>query len=389
MATNNNSRNNSSKSGAKKKNTAIIVLCAVLALIFIVVLCIYLIINSKLNKINITNKGEYVTTESTAASQQTEPTTFAEASHDENTQLEQAESQGANFFENGEVAHSDNVRNILLIGVDNRHYEDISKNPGNSDVMILVSINKDKKKIFLSSFMRDTYAYIDYPAELEAIKYVDGSDKLNEANARGGPELLLDTIEGNFKVKVDEYVAVDFYSLIEIIDILGGVELTITDEQATVMNNYIRDMDMYRPNVTDYMNDNVFSQGGTYLMNGTQAVAYCRDRYSGGNDYGRTDKQREVLSLVFEKAKKMSLSQLNDICDAVLPLVYTNISKSEITSLITEVGTYLSYDMEQVRVPFDGLFTSSTATTRYGNQGVLIPDYEATAAKLKATIYGE
>lgn len=375
------------------KNTAVIIVCAILALIFIIVLCVYLIINDKLNKINIVDKGQYieVTTTASESTGAVEATTEAGAQvpADENDQLDEAESKGQNFYsDESQVASAAHVRNILLIGVDNRHYEDISKVPGNSDVMILISINSKTNKIFMTSFMRDTYAYIDYPAVLE--KYnVDGSDKLNEANARGGPELLLDTIEGNFKVKVDEYVAVDFYSLIDIIDILGGVTLTISDEQASVMNNYIRDMDLYRPSVSDYVNENVFTKGGTYLMNGTQAVAYCRDRYSGGNDYKRTDKQREVLALVFEKAKKMSISQLNELADTVLPMVYTNISKNDILTLISGAGSYLTYDLEQLRVPFDGMFTSATATTKYGNQGVLIPDYEATAAKLKQSIYGE
>lgn len=376
---------------AKKKKTnkgsiAVIVLCGILTIVLIIVLCVYLLVKNYINKIDIVTPGEYVTNATTEA-----PETLANASEIHSDERSEIESEILNFIDSNEAASADYVKNIVLIGIDNRHFEDVRVQPGNADAIILLSINEKTKDIYMTSFMRDLYVYIDYPPEIEAQKnedgtqkYVDGYDKINRSNAVGGAELLLDTIENNFKVKVDQYVMINFYSLIDIIDILGGIEVTITDEEAEAMNNYIRDMDRDR-GVEDYETANILTGGGTLVLNGVQAVGYSRERQTTGSDYARTERQRYVLSKVFEKAKTMNLTKLNELANTFLPMVTTNILADEIMAYVTDAITYLGYDWNEMRVPFDGLYTTKTINL----QGMLIPDYEATSNKLIETIFAE
>ena len=206
----------------------------------------------------------------------------------------------------------------------------------------------------------------------------DGYDKINRANAVAGPEFLLDIIEGNFKIKVDDYILVDFYSLIDIIDILGGIPMTLTDAEAEAANNYIRDMDFDR-GVSDWETANVLTGGGDLILNGVQAVGYSRERQTSGSDFNRTSRQRAVIEQIIVKAKKMSVTQLNDLANSILPKVYTNMSESEILGMVADAVTYLGYDLEQYRVPFDNMYESVN--------GNLLPDYEATNQKLQDIIF--
>lgn len=228
--------------------------------------------------------------------------------------------------------------------------------------------------------MRDTAAYIQYSDALKAknSRLKDGYDKINRANAVAGPEFLLDIIEGNFKIKVDDYILVDFYSLIDIIDILGGIPMTLTDAEAEAANNYIRDMDFDR-GVSDWETANVLTGGGDLILNGVQAVGYSRERQTAGSDFNRTSRQRAVIEQIIVKAKKMSVTQLNDLANSILPKVYTNMSESEILGMVADAVTYLGYDLEQYRVPFDNMYESVN--------GNLLPDYEATNQKLQDIIF--
>ena len=369
------------KRKTNKRNVAVIVMCAVLAFILIVVLCAYLILKSYIGKINHVDGDDWNITVNTDETQTDEDGNIVV----ETTMSEEINSSGAENFGNGEGVEKDYVKNILLIGVDNRHFENILSNPGNSDSIILVSINSKTKKIYLTSIMRDTAAYIQYTdalkqkAEAMGKTYSDGYDKINVANARGGPEFLLDIVEGNFKVKVDDYILVDFYSLIDIIDVLGGIPMTITDAEAEAANNYIRDMDFDR-HVEDWETANVLSGGGSLILNGVQAVGYARERQTSGSDFNRTSRQRAVIEQIIIKAKKMSVSQLNDLVNTLFPKVYTNMTEGAILGMVADAVTYLGYDVEQLRVPFDGMYESVSG-------GNLLPDYEATIEKLQSIIF--
>ena len=369
--------NNKKKKKSNSKNIAIIATCSILALILIIVLCVYLVLKSYIGKINKVDPDDWSNITSNTNEVQTDDDGNVIS---DTTMSDEINSSGAENFGDGEGLEKDYVKNIVLIGVDNRHFENILYNPGNSDAIILVSFNSKTHKVYLTSSMRDTAAYIQYSDALKAknSRLKDGYDKINRANAVAGPEFLLDIIEGNFKIKVDDYILVDFYSLIDIIDILGGIPMTLTDAEAEAANNYIRDMDFDR-GVSDWETANVLTGGGDLILNGVQAVGYSRERQTAGSDFNRTSRQRAVIEQIIVKAKKMSVTQLNDLANSILPKVYTNMSESEILGMVADAVTYLGYDLEQYRVPFDNMYESVN--------GNLLPDYEATNQKLQDIIF--
>ena len=221
-----------------------------------------------------TNTGEEVDEISPEESQ-------GEAITDEEQQ--QLEAQMKEFSEAEPVTNDGDVYNVLLVGVDRRD----TSWAGNSDTMILMSLNYEKKQISMISLMRDTY--VDIPGI--------GMRKLNAAHANGAGPLLLETVTQNYKIQVDRYVSVDFNSLIDIIDKIGGVELTLSSEEVRVANNYVKEMCNLRDlDPTSYF----FIQEGTKNCSGIQAVAYARIRYVGNADYERTERQRTVLTKIME-----------------------------------------------------------------------------------------
>ena len=172
------------------------------------------------------------------------------------------------------------VKNVLLIGTDGRTASD----RGRSDTMILLSINSKTDEIFLTSLMRDSYVDIS--------GY--GWNKLNAAYSFGGPELLIDTIQRNFDVKVTDYIAVNFNAFAAVVDAVDGVEINVSDSEAEAINQILHD------EVNELMGDAIdsdyLSSGGKYKLNGKQALSYARIRYVGNADFERTERQREVLS---------------------------------------------------------------------------------------------
>ena len=223
-----------------------------------------------------------------------------------------------------EAVSDDSVYNLLLVGVDRR---DKTWN-GNSDSMMLVSINHAAKRVSVVSLMRDTYV------DIAGIGY----SKLNAAYAYGGGPLLTSTITDTYKVDVSRYAAVDFENMIEIIDALGGVDLEMTDAEVNVANGYMLDMcDTLGLNGYDY----ILPGGGVYHCNGVQAVAYARNRYVGNSDYARTERQRYVISQIVAEIKRMDVMQITQFVKDVLPLVTHNIAESEIWDLVTKAPEIL------------------------------------------------
>ena len=255
------------------------------------------------------------------------------------------------------------IYNLLLVGVDRRD----SSWAGNSDSMILVSVNNKKKIVHMISFMRDLYA--DIPGY--------GVGKLNAACAHGGCPLLVQTIEENYGVNIDNYVSVDFAGLIHIIDAMGGVQIELTDEEAEWANAYILDL---ADIVGEDPEPHLFAGGGVYLCDGFQATAYSRLRFVGNNDYERTERQRTVITGLLDKVRNMSMTQLGDLAMKILPEMTHNISAGQVLGLILQLPSILRYDMDQDRVPYDGLYTSQNE--------ILVPDMEETKRRLHETIYG-
>ena len=210
------------------------------------------------------------------------------------TEMETLDSEAAAAFakevnvgQNIDIASNGDVYNILLIGSDTRNgwY-------GNSDSMILASINSQTKTIYMTSFMRDLYANIPNV----------GIRKLNSAYAVGGGPLLVSTIESNYRVDIDNYASVDFSSMANIIDLVGGVDLEVSTQEAGYINMYLDEQcGLQGLNASDYY----VTGGGITHLNGNQAVGFARIRYtSRGNehsDYGRTSRQREILVQLMQK----------------------------------------------------------------------------------------
>lgn len=254
------------------------------------------------------------------------------------------------------------VYNLLLVGVDRR---DDSWN-GNADSMILASINKPKKRITLMSFMRDLYA--DIPGY--------GVHKLNAACAYGGCSLLVKTLEENYKVHIDNYAWVDFQSMAEVIDALGGVDLSITDAEVKVANDYIKEL----CSITGTDPQSEYLQGGGDLhCDGIQAVAYGRIRYVGNADFQRTERQRIVMEQMISKMKDLSLGDMNSFATTVLPLVHHDISVPEVLTLTAAAPTFLKYDVKEARVPFDDHYQSV--------QEILNPDMDYTLPEIQKELY--
>ncbi len=249
------------------------------------------------------------------------------------------------------IAAEKKTRNVLLIGTDHR---DDSWN-GNSDVMILVTIQTENQKITMTSFMRDLYA--DIPEH--------GVHKLNYAFAAGGGELLEETLEDNYEIEIDNYAVVDFDAMAKIVDIVGGVEMEISDDECYWLNGYLNSMEAW---------DDYLPGGGTYVLNGNQAVAYMRIRFVGNNDYQRTQRQRDILKGIFDKLGDLSPVQFLELANTIFEEVEHNFSLLAIINLLSLVPGLPDYELEESRIPYDDLY--------YSQNEMLVPDFEATIARL-------
>lgn len=339
----------------KKKLVIIGGILAGLALILCISGC--LIVNSYLNKIN------YDTGTASVEPEQSES----------QSESETAEHQGSETTEATEdstapTASEEDVLHILLIGSDNRAVDD----DGRSDSMILISINKNTSKIIATSLLRDIYLQI--PGESRG-------NRLNAAYAMGGASLLLSTIQENFRIEVEDYVSVNFYSFIDIIDELGGITITISDAEIEVANNYIREINHLLDLPID---DGILTQAGEQTLSGKQTLGYVRIRYVGNADFGRTDRQRVVLEQVFSKIKQQNIFQLTNLLNDFLPEVTTNLSKSELSSLLLSIPTYANYAVDSYYIPVDGSY--SYATVR--GMSVLNIDFDQNIAEMQRRIFG-
>lgn len=225
------------------------------------------------------------------------------------------------------------IKNIALFGLDSTDGE-----TGRSDAIMIATVDPVHNKVKLTSIMRDSYVYID--------GY--GNDKINHAYAYGGPELSIKTINENFGLNIEEFVSVNFSSLPVIINILGGVDIEITQEELQYINDYINDI-----NNRDGTSSPNITYAGVQHLDGTQALAYSRIRYTSGGDYKRTERQRTVLEALFNKLTSASVSSYNSLLNKVLPYVQTNLNTGDILSLGTNV-LGIGNNLEQDRFPRDG-----------------------------------
>lgn len=223
-------------------------------------------------------------------------------------------------------------RNIALFGVDSR---DNSLGKGNrTDTIMIASLNEDTKEVKLLSVYRDTYLNL-------------GNDRYNKCNgaySQGGPEQAINMLNMNLDLNIEDYITIGFTGLVEVIDAIGGIEINVLEEEIRHLNNYQISMVGTSTDGTTFVAEEgvdyiPVTHSGYQLLNGLQATAYCRIRYV-GDDFMRTERQREVLSLVLEKAKTVNPSTLNKILDKVLPNVSTSLDIDEMVAVLSEVTQY-------------------------------------------------
>lgn len=263
----------------------------------------------------------------------------------------------------------DGVTNILLIGNDSRE----NGEDGRSDAMILLSISNKTKKIYMTSLLRDMY--VDIPGH-------DGN-RLNAAYSFGGAELLMETIEQNFDLSVNRYVLVNFEAFANLVDAVGGIELELTSEEIEYVNGYLVEYNMLtdRPQGTDNMDTSV---SGLVHLNGPQALAYSRNRYL-GTDFGRTERQRKVLTAVIQKLPRALLTNPKGLIDGLMPNLTTNLTQAECFGLSLTAPKLLTYDIVQTSIPAEGTYKNATIR----KMAVLEVDFEANKKYIRENIYGE
>ena len=257
-------------------------------------------------------------------------------------------------FEPVDVLEGD-VINIMLIGQDRRPGEDRSR----SDSMILVTLNREKNAIQLTSFMRDTYVQIP--------GYLD--NRLNVAYRYGDVKLMNETFRVNFGLEIDGNVMVDFDEFTKIIEILGGVTLDISEAEAKYMNKH---------------SDNYFTACENYL-NAKDALTFTRMRYAAGGDYGRTERQRRVLMALAESVRGAELWTLLELVDELLPYISTNLDNAEILACIKTGLEILGNggELQNLRIPQDDAHRQASIR----GMAVLVPDLEECREDLREFIY--
>lgn len=246
------------------------------------------------------------------------------------------ESLGSNVTLNDEFSH---IKNIALFGVDQADGQG-----GRSDAMMIATVDTKNKKLKLTSLMRDSY--VEIPGH--------GSNKLNSAYAYGGEELAIKTVNKNFDLNIENFVTVDFSSLPKIVDKVGGVDIEVDSAELKHINNYVDDLNSKTGTKSGHV-----SSTGVHKLNGVQAMAYCRIRYTAGDDFKRTERQREVLEQILNNIFKISPVKYPGLLNEVFPMVKTSLSTGEIMEMGKDVLA-IGNNLEQHRFPTDEDYAAET-----------------------------
>lgn len=265
------------------------------------------------------------------------------------------------------ITNDENILNILLVGQDRREGQGRQR----SDAMILCTINKSTKTLTMTSFARDMYVKIP--------NYYN--QRINVAYAVGGYKALSNTLEYNFGIQTDHFIEIDFSGFEKAVDLVGGVDIELTKAEAEYLNN--------RGNWDtgeDY--DGSWKlKAGVNHMTGEQALAYSRTRYVStgeeSGDFGRTSRQRVVLSKLIEKAKTLSLTELYNLVNGLIPLITTDMSNQEIMGYVMDYVPLLA-DLKLVtqRIPADGAYSHK----KVNGMAVILPNLEKNRQILEDTI---
>lgn len=330
------------KKKSKRRKSALAVLISLLLVLTIITGTGAVLINSYLNKMNFGDSVGEINPEL----DKEESLTFDEQAD--------ADADIRANLDDSVIWYDDRIYNVLLVGVDYGDEEQVMFEGAylpRSDSMILLSINTITNTINMVSLSRAVYVAI--PGH--------GNKRLNTAHAYGGATTLVDTIEKNYKIRIDKYVTVDISGFEQIVDILGGVSINMTAQEARILLGK--------------------SSAGTYRLDGEDAVAYARLR-SIDSDRKRTGRQRAVLNAIAAELRGASVSTLFDLLDDVLPLVTTNFAKTELIGQVANAPKYLSMSINEDIIPHK----AHSLTMRDGKE-VLILNWPETTAYIHDLLY--
>lgn len=258
--------------------------------------------------------------------------------------------------------------NILVLGTDERK----QGVRGRTDAILAVTVNIRKKTILVTSFLRDSYV---------KLAGTNSYNRLNAAYVFGGVGAVQNTITDYFGLEFDHYAQVNFSSFEQVIDAVGGIEMELTAKE---VENLIKHTTLDGGSVFDPVRQKVEGAENTYRLNGKYALRYCRDRYTGDGDFGRTERQRKVLMKIVEKAQSMSLGELMQFIPVVLPMITTDLSVGDCAQLLASVGTsFSSYKIQTYRIPADHTWKYATVD----GMSVLSMDYEENKRLLYELLY--
>lgn len=237
------------------------------------------------------------------------------------------------------IPYDKDVTNILLLGIDSRDKTKINER---SDAMMILTVNKTQKKIKLMSLQRDM---------LVPIPGMDEMDKLNHANVYGGPELVMKTIEGILRLKIDNYVVVNMRGMEAIVDVVGGVELDITEEAIPFVNENIKYTNKIFKDTTQ---SDLIEKEGLQHVDGRQAVAYARNRSTAGGDYDRMKYQRDVIQAIYDKFIDIKITEKLKMLNEGLGYITTDLTENEMLGMMESVLPILDGEMETLQIPIEG-----------------------------------
>ncbi len=338
----------------KKRRLAINITVSVIASLLIIAGCVLLVVYNYFHRIN------YMEIDTQSSQKQ--------SSNIKQTSDSQSGSTSDVKTYDGDLLNDPMVLNIMLFGEDRRYNSDV----GNSDTMVIFSVDTRHKKIKMLSLMRDTY--VDIPGY--------GENRLNAAYTFGGPALTVSTIQKNYGIKIDRYAVVDFGSFKKIIDTLGGIDIDLTADEVDYINwqTWINDQEEYseadplykedirsrlravwfatvaesekpinKDTLTFTKKDDNSEPTAAVHLNGRQALWQARNRgedgICSGDDFTRTKRQRDVISIIINDLKNADIGTLLSVIYEIGPYITTNIKTSEITSLAGDLTTYLKYDI--------------------------------------------
>ena len=249
--------------------------------------------------------------------------------------IQETDLQEQDIVTNDQAPQMTGYTTYALFGLDHRSRNE-KLNTENSDTIIVASINNDTKAVKLVSVYRDTLLNVKD----------DTYSKANAAYALGGPAQAVNMLNTNLDLNITDYVSIDFDALVTVVDCLGGLDIPLSYAEIVHMNNYCVETaeetgKSYTPvELPEPKPEDQEAIVGTYHLNGVQATSYCRIRYTASLDMGRTERQRKVIQMIVDKAKKAGLSTIFDIMDQVFPMVKTSVSKTEILKLIPAMIGY-------------------------------------------------